>query len=264
MVAVQAGATANGWPEWGRWAGWAMIAALGLAVLGLSTSLGRGGLVGAAFAVVPAVVWTAGAAGGMTLPEVAAILAVLLTIALGVLPRLALSASGLASLDDRRAAGTAVARHDVQTALSAAHRGLASATIVAAVTAAGAGWVLGSEPGPWTVPLVILVAFLVASRSRVFPLAVQVIPLQAGAVAALSGLLVGWASRPGVVLYGPAGAAMAFALVPLAALVADPSEHTRARLRRLCDRLEAGAVIAVLPVAIGVFGTYGRLLHVFS
>jgi len=263
LVAVQAGANANGWPEWGRWAGWAIVAAALLVLSGLATPLGRGGLLGGLFAAVPAAVWTAGAAAGMPLPEVAAIVVVVLTVVLGLLPRLALAASGLASLDDRRAAGAAVARHDVRTALAAAHRGLVAATVVTGMAAAGAGWVLAWWPGPWTVPLAALLAFIVASRSRVFPLAAQVIGLQAGAVVLVAGLLVGWARQPGISAYGPGGVAAVLALVPLVVLAAEPSEHMRARLRRLTDRLEAAAVIAVLPVAIGVFGTYGRLLHVF-
>jgi hypothetical protein len=43
----------------------------------------------------------------------------------------------------------------------------------------------------------------------------------------------------------------------------DPVEHVRARLRRLADRLETVAVVAAVPLAIGVFGIYGRLLDTF-
>ncbi|MCW2916414.1 MAG: protein secretion system (Wss), protein YukD [Actinomycetia bacterium] len=263
-VAVQSAATLNRWPEWGRWSGWALIAAVLLVLLGASTPLSRGGVVGSWFAAVPALAWLAGAAAGLALPRLAAAMSVVTAIALGVLPRLALAASGLATLDDRRAAGAEVARRNVAASLTAAHRGLSIATIATAVSAAAAGLVLVAAPDRWTVPLALLLVFVVASRSRVFPLVTQVVALQAAVVAIVLGLLVAWTAQPGPLPYGPTAAAAGGSLIPLAVLAARPSEHVRARLRRMCDRVEAAAVIAIIPVAIGVFGTYGRLLHVFT
>jgi len=49
----------------------------------------------------------------------------------------------------------------------------------------------------------------------------------------------------------------------VALLAADPPAHLKALVRRLVDRVEAVAVVAALPVAVGVFGVYGRLLHIF-
>jgi hypothetical protein len=46
-------------------------------------------------------------------------------------------------------------------------------------------------------------------------------------------------------------------------LSTEPSEHLRARLRRIVNRVEAIAVVALLPVAIGAFGTFERLLDAF-
>uniref|UniRef100_UPI0036F35BFC hypothetical protein n=1 Tax=Fodinicola feengrottensis TaxID=435914 RepID=UPI0036F35BFC len=52
-------------------------------------------------------------------------------------------------------------------------------------------------------------------------------------------------------------------MIASAVLVVEPPDHVRARLRRLTDRLEAVTVIAMVPVALGVFGVYERLLHTF-
>jgi hypothetical protein len=46
-------------------------------------------------------------------------------------------------------------------------------------------------------------------------------------------------------------------------LSTEPPEHVRARLRRIANRVEAIAVVALLPVALGAFGTFERLLDTF-
>jgi hypothetical protein len=43
-----------------------------------------------------------------------------------------------------------------------------------------------------------------------------------------------------------------------------PAEPVRVRLRRVGDVLESVGVIALLPLVIGVFGVYGRLLGTFA
>jgi hypothetical protein len=42
-----------------------------------------------------------------------------------------------------------------------------------------------------------------------------------------------------------------------------PRPHVRARARQLADRLEGLVVVAAVPVAVGVFGVYERLLDTF-
>jgi hypothetical protein len=42
-----------------------------------------------------------------------------------------------------------------------------------------------------------------------------------------------------------------------------PPAHTRARLRRAGNTLEMFAVVALLPVTLGVFGVYPDLLGTF-
>jgi type VII secretion integral membrane protein EccD len=266
VVAVWAAARASGWSGMVVVAAVAWVAVVLLLVLGASAALGRGGLAGAGFTAVLAAVWSAGSLSHLPDRHVAGIVAVVVTVSLGVLPRLALVSSGIASLDDRRAGGAVVARREVGAALAAAHRGLVLATLAAAAFAGAAGWVLAARLDQWSVALALLLAFVLAGRSRIFPLAPQVMALQAAAVAVVGGVVTAWASSDSraAVAYGPAAAATVVALALLLALALRPSEHLRARLRRLCDLLEAAAVIAVVPVTIGLFGTYDRLLHVVA
>ncbi len=85
-------------------------------------------------------------------------------VALGVLPRPALTASGLSGLDDRRAAGTPVSRHRVGTALAATHRGFALATVVTAVSGAVAAVLSVRTVTVWTVLPAVLSLGVLAVR----------------------------------------------------------------------------------------------------
>src|SRR5690606_19866639 len=112
-----------------RFAGVAAVGVLVLSLLGLFTPLGRGGLVGSGAVALTAVGWglvvavQSGAGTAEQQARVGAVVGVVSVVVLGVLPRLALMASGLSGLDDRRAGGVSVSRHQVSVAPSAAHRG---------------------------------------------------------------------------------------------------------------------------------------------
>src|SRR5439155_13362863 len=127
-------------------------------------------------------------------------------------------------------------------------------------SATAAGWLLAAHPDRWTAPLACLLAVILASRARTYPLLGQVLALLAASASVLVALLVAWlrlAVAPSVGML----ATVAGAAVGCAALFAvNPPEHVRARLRRWTDRIEALAVVTALPVAVGVFGVYGRLL----
>jgi type VII secretion integral membrane protein EccD len=263
VVAVWFAADSHDWSGWARWGTAGVVAGAFLAVLGLTSALGRGGVAGGLLALALAGLWMAGAAAGLPDARVAACASVVLVAAIGVLPRFALISSGLATLDDRRSTGAPVARHNVTDALAAAHRGLVIATAAVAVAAAFAGVLLADAATTWTVPLALLLALVLVSRARAFPIALQVISLQAAAVLIVLALLNVWVSHLDGAPYGPLITAGVGAAIPLALLTIEPSEHVRVRLRRAADRVEALAVVAVIPVVIGVFGTYGRLLHVF-
>ncbi|MFF1543948.1 type VII secretion integral membrane protein EccD [Streptomyces sp. NPDC058291] len=251
-----------------RLAGVAAVSALVLVLLGLFTPLGRGGVVGAAAVALTAVGWEAavavqsGAGTAEQQARVGAVLGVVCVVALGVLPRLALMASGLSGLDDRRAGGVSVSRYQVSAALAAAHRGLVLATITVAGSAAAAAVLAVRSVSAWTVSLAAVVAVVLALRARAFPLIAEVVALLAAAAGVAVRLLTVWAERSSTA--APLAVLVVLAVLPLAVLAVQPAEHVRVRLRRFGDLLESVGVVTLLPLLVGVFGVYGRLLDTFA
>ncbi len=238
--------------------------ALALLLLGFFSPLGRGGLIGAGATAAVAAVWEAVAAVEPDPARLGAVMAVFSVVLLGMLPRLALMASGLTALDDRRSGGASVSRHDVADALAATHRGLALATVVTAASATAAGWLLTLTPRPtvWTVLLPSLVAVVLLSRARAFPLVAEVVALFAAAAVLLVRLVMLWMEQ-GSGGAGPVVVLGMAALLPLLALAVEPPEHVRVRLRRTADLIESIGMVGLFPLAIGVFGMYGQLLDKF-
>ncbi|MFJ6314703.1 type VII secretion integral membrane protein EccD [Streptomyces californicus] len=257
-------ADAYGWPGSARLAAVATAVALGLLLLGFFSPLGRGGLIGAGATAVLAAVWEAVAALEPDPARLGAVMAVFSVVLLGVLPRLALMSSGLTALDDSRSGGVSVSRHDVAGALAATHRGLALATVATAVSATAAGWLLtlSAQPTVWTVLLPSLVAVVLLSRARAFPLVAEVVALFTAAAVLLVRLVMLWLEQSSgsvgpVLLLGVA------ALLPLLALSVEPPEHVRVRLRRTADLVESIGMVGLFPLTVGVFGVYGQLLDKF-
>ncbi|MFD3787428.1 type VII secretion integral membrane protein EccD [Streptomyces cyaneofuscatus] len=257
-------ADAYGWSGPARLAAVAAAVALTLSLLGFFSPLGRGGLIGAGATVAVTAVWEAVAAVEPDPARLGAVMAVFSVVLLGMLPRLALMASGLTALDDRRSGGVSVSRHDVSNALAATHRGLALATVVTAVSATAAGWLLtlSARPTVWTVLLPSVVAVVLLSRARAFPLVAEVVALFAAAAVLVVRLVMLWMEQASggsgpVILLGAA------ALLPLLALSVEPPEHVRVRLRRTADLVESIGMVGLFPLAIGVFGMYGQLLDKF-
>ncbi|MFD5734667.1 type VII secretion integral membrane protein EccD [Streptomyces sioyaensis] len=251
-------ATAN--PE-ARLAALGATVAVVLALLGLCTGLGRGGLVGAASVVLAAAGWELALA--LTTPGRAGVaLGAVSVLALGYLPRLALMSAGLTRLDDQRSSGVQVGKHRVMTALSATHRGLALATVTAAVSAGTGGVLAVAADGMWPVIAAVLLAVVLFSRARAYPLAVEVVALLLATLAVLVRLLLLWAEVEGSPA-APLTALCVCAALPLTALAVRPAEHVRVRLRRSMNLIESVGVVALIPVAIGAFGVYDRLLHTF-
>ncbi|MEU7331879.1 type VII secretion integral membrane protein EccD [Streptomyces parvus] len=257
-------ADAYAWSGPARLAAVATAVALALLLLGFFSPLGRGGLIGAGATAVVAAVWEAVAAVESDPARLGAVMAVFSVVLLGMLPRLALMASGLTALDDRRSGGVSVSRHDVADTLAATHRGLALATMVTAVSATAAGWLLtlAARPTVWTVLLPSLVAVVLLSRARAFPLVAEVVALFSAAAVLLVRLVMLWMDQASggtgpVVVLGVA------ALLPLLVLSVEPPEHVRVRLRRTADLVESIGMVGLFPLAIGVFGVYGQLLDKF-
>lgn len=263
ILAAWTAADAYDWSGALRLAAVAGAVALSLALLGFFSPLGRGGLIGAMATAALTVVWEGVAAGTSDLARLGAVMAVVSVVLLGLLPRIALMASGLTALDDRRSGGVSVSRHDVGNALAATHRGLALATLATSVSAAAAGWLLtlADRPTVWTVLLPSLVAVVLLSRARAFPLVAEVVALFAAAAVLVVRLVMLWMDHAGGA--GPIVVLCAAALLPLLALAVEPPEHVRVRLRRTADLVESIGVVGLFPLTVGVFGMYGQLLNKF-
>ncbi|MFE9623100.1 type VII secretion integral membrane protein EccD [Streptomyces sp. NPDC006527] len=263
LLAAWTAADAHDWPGEARLAGVVGALVLSLVLLAYFSPLGRGGLIGAGAAVAVAAVWEGVAAVQDRPDRLGAVMAVFSVVLLGLLPRLALMASGLTGLDDRRSSGVSVSRHQVSNALAATHRGLALATVVAAASAAAGGWLLttAGKPTWWTVTLASLTAVVLLSRARAFPLVAEVVALFGAAGVLVVRLVVLWLDHGGGA--GALAVLGAAALLPLLVLATEPPEHMRVRLRRLADLVESLGVIALFPLAVGVFGIYGQLLDRF-
>ncbi|MFD3327041.1 type VII secretion integral membrane protein EccD [Streptomyces sp. NPDC058701] len=252
-----------------HWSGGARLAAvagalvLTLVLLGYFSPLGRGGLIGAVVTAVITAVWEAVAAVQGDPARLGAVMLLFSVVLLGLLPRLALMASGLTALDDRRSGGASVSRHEVGNALAATHRGLALATIVTAISAAAAGWLLtlAERPTVWTVVLPTLGAVVLLSRARAFPLVAEVVALFAAAALLVVRLVMLWTEHGEGA--GPLAVLAVAALLPLVVLAVQPPEHVRVRLRRTADLVESVGMVGLFPIAVGVFGVYGQLLDKF-
>ncbi|MFJ6721011.1 MULTISPECIES: type VII secretion integral membrane protein EccD [unclassified Streptomyces] len=256
-------ADAHHWPWVLRLAAVAGALVVTLVMLGYFSPLGRGGLIGAGAVAGITLVWEAVAAVQDEPARLGTVMALFSVMLLGLLPRLALMASGLTALDDTRSGGASVSRHQVGNALAATHRGLALATIATAVSAAAAGWLLtlAAEPNVWTVLLPSLVAVVLLSRARAFPLVAEVVALLAAAAVLLVRLVLLWIGHGGGT--GALVVLCVAALLPLLGLAVQPPEHVQVRLRRTADFVESVGVVGLFPLAVGVFGVYGQLLDKF-
>lgn len=251
--------------------GWstAMVAGVtGLAIalgplLFALAGLAGGGLVGGGTAALFAVTWIIGTAAGATAAQVSALVAVFAVLLLGVLPRLALSMSGLTALDDRRAQGSEVLRTDVSAALNAAHVGLALAAASIALWSAVAGIVLALDGSVWTVSIAAVLALLLCTRARLYPLAVEVLGLFIAAGIVVCALVQDLSGRPVGGTLVAVGLLVVVAMVGIFGMTWTPQEHVQVRLGQVLDQIQILAVLALVPLALGAFGVFTDLLDVF-
>ncbi len=222
----------------------------------------RGPFLGGMLGVVLGLGWIALRRSALTAEEADAIAVVVCVVALGMLPRWALSLSGLTRLDDRRMAGEQVSRRTLERSLLAAHAGLAWAATAAAAQLAVSGTALAHAHTAWPIALSGAAAVVTVLRARSFPLAAEVAVLVAAAAAVTVVLVLDWVRDTGTTAW-PLVAVGAAGVGCLLTLSVEPAAHVRARLRSLADRTEAVAVLALIPLLIGVFGVFGRLLHSF-
>ncbi|WP_329245995.1 EsaB/YukD family protein [Actinoallomurus sp. NBC_01490] len=260
-LAIWFAADVYAWDGSIRLGGLTVLMSLVVIVLGLTSPLHRGGTIGGGVALVLAMAGTISAGLGLDGARVGAVLAIVSVVMLSLLLRISLMLSGLTALDDRRSQGGTVARTDVTTALVGAHRSMVVAAVAVAIAVGVAGYGPIAAFDGWTAGLSLLLATVVASRARAFPLAIEKIALFGAALWALVCLALAWADHDSWAV-APAIGILLMALVPpIVALSAEPPEHVRARLRRIVNRIETVAVVVMVPVALGAFGTFERLLN---
>lgn len=258
-------ADAQAWPGQVRLAAVLSVVVVALLLLGWFSPFGRGAVLGAGALAGTGACWEVALAlqtGPVGSTRAGALLAVVSVVALGVLPRLALAASGLSGLDDRRSAGASVSRYRVATALAATHRGLALATAVIALSGAVAGVLVVRAVTVWTVVLAAAVACVLALRARAYPLVAEVVSLLAASLVVALRLVWLWRQHAGAA--APLAVLGVLVVLSLGVLTVQPAEHVRVRLRKAGDVLESAGVIALFPLLLGVFGVYGRLLGTFA
>lgn len=238
---------------------WFGLACVVVAVVGAAgfrdVPLGLGGAVGAVLVVA----WVAMHLMHMQTLHVAAWVAIAGVALLGVLPGIAMTASGLTGLDDRVVEGQRVARESVERAVDRTHRSLTWATVAVVVPVTVAAWLLARSGEPAGYALAAAVAVVLLMRTQVLPLAPQRLALVAGGSVALLTLAVSGLLSP--------GATTLVAVVLVAALVVAVgvrfSENTRARLRRFAGTLELAAVVALVPLVLWMIGVFSDLVGTF-
>jgi hypothetical protein len=187
------------------------------------------------------------------------ITAVATVAAWGLIPWYAMSASGLTGLDDQVVGGATRRRTDVLVTVHSAYRSMSWSTVGLAVPAAFATTVLLGSDNGWAIGLGGAVVLVTALRTRAFPLAVQSALVWSSAIVPVLIASFMHAALAPWLPFVPIGvAALALLLVGV-----RPAAHQRARLRRIGNLLEALAVIALLPLLLGVFAIYTDLLGTF-
>jgi hypothetical protein len=242
----------------------ALLVGLGWVVLGIGWGVGLGhqparwgGLAGVVLAALPLGL---SHLGFSQLGAVAITGAVAVAVC-GLLPRYALTASGLTGLDDQVVEGRLRRRDEVVQRVNEAYRSLTWATFAVAVPLAVTAARLLASPNLWAAGLGLVVVVVTALRTRSFPLAAEQVPLW---FAVLVGTLAGVVDQP---LWNSSEAA--WILTALAALVVvlvvmQPAAAARAYWRRTGNLVEAVAMVALVPLLLGLFGVYSDLLGAFE
>ncbi len=224
--------------------------------LGVGVGTGRagavaGGVVGSLLAAVSTLSRDAP-------PEQPAALAVLAAVVVGgALPRLAVTVSGLSSLDDRTLAGRLCPGPEVEESSAAAYDAmnwLSAATATAVLVPIG---ILLASTDPWAVALGVAALGVTALRTRDCPLVPQ---RAAGWLAVAGALIIGLLGQPHLSPGVSAAGLAALAALVVLATEARPPDHRRAWLRRAANIADLVAVLSLAPLALGLFGVFADLL----
>ncbi len=244
-----------------QWLCWVLVLDVAVFAVGVANGRVRAAATSAATLFALVALWTVFTLVGLELQRTAALLALVGVLGVGLVPRVALVTSGLTRLDDAQGGDGVVSRTSVSVALDAAHRGLALSVVFLAASVGVSGWVLAHAGDGWSVALTCLLVVISCLRVRAHPLTVEVASLFAAAAAITVGFVDHFTRVAPTVWWGMVGLGVIGA--GLVCLSYRPAEHLRARLRQLGDRLEGMAVVAMVPVTVGAFDVYSRLLAVF-
>lgn len=250
-------------------AGWGVAAGVGL---GLAVAVvAYGGLVslrsqstaplsGMGVGGLWAVLVGALSVAGLPVVGVAAACAVACVVALGVAPTVALAAGGVTALDDAVMGGDHPDRGEVLAALDDAwwHMAWMVAPVGAAV--AWSVWVMSASDNAWAWALAGVTVVAVALRARHVGSVVCVTALWVALVVAGVGAVVAAPWSLGVVV----GVAVVALAAVIAVAVANPAPHARVVARRVGDAVESVALVALFPLALGVWGLYLVVMGVFA
>ena len=188
-------------------------------------------------------------------------MATLALLLLGLTPRLALNVAGVFKADDAVGRGARLALSEVASRLDRAHQVLSVAVVLLALL-----WTLGMSPvagtatgNLWTLGMTIALMMAWTLRGRHFPLATERAAIYGAALAAAATVV--WSQRetPWAPL-AAVGLALVLAAVPFVRI----SDLAGAQLRRTATWLETLAVVATIPVLVGMFGLYTQLLESFQ
>jgi len=192
--------------------------------------------------------------------QAAAITAAVAVVVCGILPRLALAASGLTGLDDQVVEGHPRRRDDVSLTVNDAYRLLSWVTFAVAIPIAVTSALLLASNDLWTVGVGLAVIIVSALRTRAFPLAVQQMALW---FAVLAGMLAGLLAQPQLSEPSVVVILVGISMLVVIMVMAPPAAHQRAFLRRVGNVVEALAVISLVPLLLGMFGVFSDLLRAF-
>lgn len=197
---------------------------------------------------------------GLNAEQTASVIAVLVILALGILPTLALNISGVTKLDYEAMEGEKINRLGTLQRTAQAYKSFSWAIYAIASYGCIALISLLSVANIWANLLATALVLVMLLRTRITPFAYQSWALWIGAII---GLVVGALSN--TVFYTPLIASIlgTIALATILLTTIRPNKASRIRLRRTGDIIETLATIAALPLTLGIFNIYAQLLEVF-
>lgn len=181
----------------------------------------------------------------------------------GLMPQAALGMSGVFSAQRRT---DQIARTTADTLVARAHGILATTSSVLALGAAAAVWVLVTNPGAdvWSWSLAGSLSLAAALRQRSFPLAAEKMTLWAVTLTGLVAASLRLFATSEALGYLGLAALVVLAIAFLVVAHTSVPEHTQAQLRQWGNHLETLAVVAAIPLVVGLFGIYADLLRILD